>query len=263
MKMVRNSFWITHLDRLVVSSCWIACILDGVCFSKAILSIPGVFISLDGPWKPADEITPPVPEFMFWSTLVWLVPVCPSLTRGLGVGVIGDARPIPCWISGLERWFPVWLFVRCWYRLPCDGTAMFGDAVAGVCWFETIADTVELLLLLLLLLFVVGNWIPGTVAEDNGTDTTRLSGCCCRSSFDFAWMFCVITCDLLLLARGEVAGDAVWWDVDALVTVVDPVEWITLGLTFWMFGSWVGAVTTAADVVDWGSVRAWKQEKIC
>lgn len=52
----------------------------------------------------------------------------------------------------------------------------------------TIVETVELLLLLLLLLFVVGNWIPGTVvAEDNGTDTTRLSGC--RSSFELPLNF--------------------------------------------------------------------------
>ena len=97
----------------------------------------------------------------------------------------------------------------------------------------TIVETVELLLLLLLLLFVVGNWIPGTVAEDNGTDTTRLSGCCCccccRSSFElplnFAWMFCVITCDLLLVPlSGDEAGEAeVLWD-EALVMVVDPVE---------------------------------------
>jgi hypothetical protein len=29
------------------------------------------------------------------------------------------------------------------------------------------------------------------------------------------------------------------------VTVVEPVEWITLGLTFWMFGSEGGAVTAA------------------
>lgn len=100
---------------------------------------------------------------------------------------------------------------------------------------------------------MVGNWIPGTVAEDNGTDTTRLSGC--RSSFAFAWMFCVITCDLLL-AAGDVVGDAVWWDEDALVTVVDPVEWMTLGLTFWMLGSGGGAVAAAGvDCAD-GSVRA-------
>jgi hypothetical protein len=108
------------------------------------------------------------------------------------------------------------------------------------------------LLLLLLLLFVVGNWIPGTVAEDNGTDTTRLSGC--RSSFDFAWMFCVITCDLL--AAGDVVGDAVWCDEDALVTVVDPVEWMTLGLTFWMFGSGGGAGATTGVDCDVGSVLA-------
>lgn len=54
----------------------------------------------------------------------------------------------------------------------------------------TIVETVKLLLELLLLF--VGNCIPGTVvAEESGTDTTRLS------SFDFAWTFCVITCDLL------------------------------------------------------------------
>lgn len=52
--------------------------------------------------------------------------------------------------------------------------------------------TIVELLLELLLLFV-GNCIPGTVvAEERGTDTTRLSSC-----FVFAWTFCVITCDLL------------------------------------------------------------------
>lgn len=52
---------------------------------------------------------------------------------------------------------------------------------------------VELLLELLLLPFV-GNCIPGTVvAEERGTDTTRLPSSC----FVFACTFCVITCDLL------------------------------------------------------------------
>lgn len=198
---------------------------------------------------------------MFWSTLVWLFAACPSLfvTRGLGVGVIGDARPTPCCIKGLTRWFPAWLLVRCWYKLPCGGAdaTVVGNAVGGACgcfcvWFETIAD-VELLLLLLL--FVVGNWIPGTVAEDNGTDTTRLSGC--RSSFGFTWMFCVITCDLLL-AVGDAAGDTdVLWDDEALVTVDSSlVAWITFGLTFWMFGSCVGVATTAGVGWEFGSVRA-------
>lgn len=220
------------------------------------------------PWKPADEMTPPVPVFIFWSTLVWLLLTpCPSFTSKLGVGVTGDARPMLCWIRGLARWLTVWLFVKCWYKLPCAGTEddIIGGAVGGCwcnccwAWFVTIVDTVELLLLLLLLLFVVGNWIPGTVvAEDNGTETTRLSGCCCccRSSLEppppliFAWMFCVITCGLLLAPlAGDVVGGADVTLDDALVTVVEPVEWITFGFTFCMFGSWGGAVAAAG--VDW------------
>lgn len=215
-------------------------------------------------WKPAVEMTPPVPAFMFWSTLVWLFAPCPSFVT-FGVGVMGDARPKHCWIKGLARWFPGWLFVKCWYKLPRGGPEVdiVGDAV-GACgcwtWFVTIVKTVELLLLLLLLLFVVGNWIPGTVvAEDNGTDTTRLSGC--RSSFElplnFAWRFGVITCDLLLdVVASEFVGEAdVTWD-EALVTVVEPAEWITLGFTFCMLGSCGGAVAAAGVDCVLGSVRA-------
>lgn len=267
--------WSTYLDLRLVSSCWIACILGaGCCFSYVTFSIPVEVVSVIlvlTPWNPAEEMTPPVPAFMFCSTLVWLFVPCPSLVNTLGVGVMGEARPMPCWIKGLARWFPVWLFVKCWYKLPCGGTVDddIAGGAAGACecwiWLETIVETVELLLLLLLLLFVVGNWIPGTVvAEDNGTDTTRLSGCCCcccRSSFEptlnFAWIFCVITCDLLLApVGGEVVGEAAVMCEDALVTVVKPVEWITFGLTFWMLGSCGGAVAAAG--VDWEfkSVRA-------
>lgn len=262
----------TYLDLRLVSSCWIAWIRDvAACFSYVTFSIPVELVSVMlvvTPWKPAEEMTPPVPAFIFWSTLVWLLVPWPSFTCRFGVGVMGDARPSPCWISGLARWAPGWLFVKCWYKLPSGGTDDDEDiagGAAGACWcwtwLVTIVETVELWLLLLLLLFVVGNWIPGTVvADDNGTDTTRLSGCCCcwRSSFDpplsFAWMFCVITCDLLLApVVGEVTVEA---DDDALVTVVVPVEWITFGFTFWMFGSWGGAVAAAGVDCEFKSVRA-------
>lgn len=245
----------------MVSSCWIASTLGAAdCFSYVILSIPDELVSVSVVlplWNPAEEMTPPVPEFMFWSTLVWLfTPWLVSLAMELGVGVKGDALPTPCWMCGLARWFPDWWFVKCWYKLPCVGTAdpcTVGDTVGGWCWcwawFVTIVDTAELLLLVLLLLFVVGNWIPGTVvAEDNGTETTRLSGCgCWRSSFEpplnFACIFCVITWGLLF--AGDVV-DATGVTLDeTLVTVVEPVEWITFGFTFWMFGSWVGAVAVA------------------
>lgn len=64
--------------------------------------------------------------------------------------------------------------------------------------------TIVVLLELEVLLLFVGNCIPGTVvAEERGTDTTRLSSCC----FVFAWTFCVITCDLLAGANDDVDDD--------------------------------------------------------
>lgn len=262
---------ITYLDRRLVSSSCRAWTLVG-CFSYVTFNIPVVVVSVmlvPVPWKPALEITP-LPADMFWSTLVWLLALWPSLTSVLGVGVIGDARPTPCWMSGLARWLPGWLFVKCWYKLPSGGTdddIAGGGAVGGFwAWLLTIVETVELLLLLLLLLIVVGNWIPGTVvADDNGTDTTRLSGCCWRSSFEpplnFAWIFCVITCDLLLdpVAWDVMAGAVAMWS-GALEVVAEPAEWITFGLTFWMFGSWGGGAVVTAGV-GWAfmSVRAYKR----
>lgn len=260
----------TYLDRRLVSSCCRVWTRVG-CFSYVIFSIPVALVSVMlvlVPWKPALEMTPPVPADMFWSTLVWLLTPCPSLASELGVDVMGDARPTPCWIKGLARWFPVWLLVKCWYKLPRAGTDDddIADGVAGGCWtwLLTIVDTVELLLLLLLLLFVVGNWIPGTVvADDNGTETTRLSGCSCcwRSSFEpplsFAWMFGVITCDLLFdpLAWEVMRGAAVTCG-GATEAVVELAECITFGLTFCMFGSWGGAVAAAGVDAVLKSVRA-------
>lgn len=269
-----------YLDLRPVSSCCCsACILD--CFSYWALSIAGLGSWLAFvPWKPAEEITP-ADEFMFWSTLVWLL--CPSFTNELVVGVMGDARPWwPC-TSGLarSRWFPVWLLVKCWYRLPWlaidddeTDTDMVGLVVCIWTWFVlTIVDTDGLLLVLLLLF--VGNWTPGTVADNVDMASTG----CWRSSFIFtppppllvvfAWMFCVITCDLLLLplfATVDVVGggkggggDDKWVDEDdafeeaAAWPPCD--EWMTFGFTFCKFGS--PCVTAAAGVdCEFKSVRA-------
>lgn len=117
--------------------------------------------------------------------------------------------------------------VKCWYKVPpCAGC---GEADEDCCdWLEvTIVD----ILLLLLLLLLVGKLIPGTVAG-KGTETTKLSACCCLSSFttvacDFACTFWVITWDLLLFAVTEVVD--VWV---AVSSAVDPVDCITFGLTF-------------------------------
>lgn len=53
----------TYLDLRLVSSCWMAWILDGACFSYVTFSMPDELVSVTlvlVPWKPADEITPPL-----------------------------------------------------------------------------------------------------------------------------------------------------------------------------------------------------------
>lgn len=112
----------------------------------------------------------------------------------------------------------------------------------------------------------VGIWIPGTVVvEESGTDTTRLSPCCWRSSLiltlfveDFAWIFGVMTCDLFVVAEGdedEAVAEGEVMCVDAVeATIEDELdEWITFGLTFWILGSWVAA---AGVDCEFKSVRA-------
>lgn len=213
-----GNFIFSYLDRLPVcaSSCnaWTR---DDVC----TLCIVGL-VSLR--LKPAEDAI--TPEFIFWSTLVWLLWLSWACE-----GTIGDARPT----NGLDRWPPAWLFVKCWYKLPWldsvdDET---GFAVAIWAWFVTIVETVELLLELLLLF--VGNCIPGTVvAEERGTDTTKLS------SFVFTWTFCVITFwDLAAFNDdddvdddngAETGGDVMRGE--ALEADVDEFEWMTFGLTF-------------------------------
>lgn len=206
------------------------------------------------------------PELMFWSTLVWLLL--------LGWLSCTNAELPTGTTSGLARW----LFVKCWYKLPWllagsdeEVTDMFaGLAACSWAWFVTIVDTVELLLvfILLLLLLFVGIWIPGTVvADERGTDTTRLSPCCCRSSFilftlfddDFTWIFCVITCDFTVDDAGgdEMCGVAF---VEAIVAEELDECITTFGLTFWMFGSccWVLLAAAVTEGVAWEfkSVRA-------
>lgn len=114
----------------------------------------------------------------------------------------------------------------------------------------TIVAILLLLLLIILLLLLVGSEMPGTVAE-SGTDTTRLSGCCCGSfaRLLFTCKFCVITCCLLwpLLLP-------LLWTVVALLLLVATavtvaVDWITFGLTFCVFGSAVVAGSDAVAVV--------------
>lgn len=260
----------TYLDLRPVwtSSCWIACTLDEVCFSYCTLSIVGLVSLRVDPWKLAAEITPP--ELMFWSTLVWLLLLWLSwANEELPAGTIGDARPT--W--GLARWLPpAWLFVKCWYKLPWLGGSedvetdiVVGLAVCIWAWFVTIVDTVELLLvLLLLLLLFVGNWIPGTVvADERGTETTRLSPCCLSSFIltllllllldedDFAWIFCVITCDLFPDAVDDVdevaGGDEICGLALEAIGADDELfdECREFGLTFWMFGSCVAAAGVA------------------
>lgn len=177
-----------------------------------------------------------------WDTCEWFPTFvedrssCPMDRRGDCLPAWCCWMRLWCWISGLARWLLV-LLVKCWYKLV-------GWAGGMEVWW---ADTIVVLLLFV----VVGKFMPGTVAE-SGTDTTRLSGCCSLTApaDNFVLTFCVITCCLLMemLDVGIVTIGAL---TTGLLLLIDAlVDFITLGLTFWMFGSaGVVVVTVLVDAL--------------
>lgn len=105
-----------------------------------------------------------------------------------------------CWMIGLDRLADAFSscspdrWAICWYKLEpggiCPGEMMFGVLPLlllllllldwlfnGALLFELGLLLVAVELLLLVLLLLVGRFIPGTVAVDRGTDTTRLGVC--------------------------------------------------------------------------------------
>lgn len=254
------------------SSCMRTATRAGGCFSYDIFSIPVDDVDSEaGCIELCVEllITLGVAADKFCKTLWWLL--FGVLERWLfsdRMEVCGDWRPgiDCCWIIfwwGLERWLLSVLFVKCWYKLPpCVGRDDAGDEDCCCCcccgvWLDV--TIVEILLLELLLLLLEGKFMPGTVAG-KGTDTTKLSACC-LSSFTvtfccvFAWTFGVITCDLLLLllllvtADDDVVVVAVVFAVCVWNPTIEPVDWITFGLTFCRFKSVVGVVDDVAVTV--------------